>query len=274
MAAAAKTGMSSAVVAVLEVVPVNKVAATQIRRISASMGIPVIAASNSPIDSLTPELTKHSARQIPPANSRSTPQGMVLARSQVGRRSRPCRPVRGTATRSPAGPPARHWPWVTPKPPAHPLGKTDGLAGGLLEHLREIRLGGVPIGVPTPPMLAAKAIPSSRSSGGASSALSSVPSSTASAMGSSKRAVAVLEIHMLSVAETVMKPVTSLRTQPAPHGFTRPMATRRRAPEFSMAYDNRNPPSSRRINRNRRPRRHPQESTPRAGGISPVAGAR
>ena len=46
----------------------------------------VVSASHPPINSLTPELTNPLARQMPPENRRSTPQGIELARSQFKRR--------------------------------------------------------------------------------------------------------------------------------------------------------------------------------------------
>ena len=65
---------------------------------------------------------------------------------------------------------------------------------------------------------------------------------TASAIGSSIRAVAVLDIHMLSTAAAAMKPNTSRRPSFAPKRLIIPSAIRRCAPLFSMAVESMNPP--------------------------------
>ena len=70
-----------------------------------------------------------------------------------------------------------------------------------------IRLGGVPIGVPSPPMLQDHANPSSN--GGASSERFEQEAKTASATGMSINTDAVLEIHILSSAPASIKPSTN-----------------------------------------------------------------
>ena len=70
----------------------------------------------------------------------------------------------------------------------------------------KMRLGGVPIGVPNPPMLHDQASPSR--SGAASVLRSEHEASTASATGISISADAVLEIHILSSAPASMNPST------------------------------------------------------------------
>jgi hypothetical protein len=97
-AAAAKTGIKSVVLAVLEVVSVRNVTTRQITAMSAKVGIAVIEDSHWPIKPLKPELENPLARQMPPENSNNTPQGMVLARCQSN--SLPPLPfdVRKTAT--------------------------------------------------------------------------------------------------------------------------------------------------------------------------------
>ena len=69
IAAAARIGISSAVVAVLLVISVMKVTLTQSAAINNKGCSPLKPARASPIIRLIPELTKAEAIQIPPANS-------------------------------------------------------------------------------------------------------------------------------------------------------------------------------------------------------------
>ena len=101
--------------------------------------------------------------------------------------------------------------------------------------------GGVPMGVPMPPTLAAWAIPSSK---GMASFGSFARSITASATGSSMSVVAVLEIHIDRTAAAAMKPNTSWRLLLPPKIFTIVSAMRRWAPLFAMAVERMKPPSS------------------------------
>ena len=69
----------------------------------------------------------------------------------------------------------------------------------------KISVGGVPIGVPNPPMLQAQASPNRR---GAASAFGALEVAiTASATGNSINTVAVLDIHMLSKAAASINPM-------------------------------------------------------------------
>ena len=103
----------------------------------------------------------------------------------------------------------------------------------------KMRLGGVPMGVPTPPTLAEKAIPRSR---GVARAGEGARSSTARATGSSISVVAVLEIHMDSTAAAAIKPSTRRRLLWDPKACTMVRATRRWAPEWAIAVDKIKPP--------------------------------
>ena len=105
----------------------------------------------------------------------------------------------------------------------------------------KITLGGVPMGVPMPPTLAAWAMPSSN---GQARAGSSDFSKTAAATGSSISVVAVLDIHMLMSAAAAMKPNTSRRLLPPPKARTIASAMRLWAPLFSSARARMKPPSS------------------------------
>ena len=104
------------------------------------------------------------------------------------------------------------------------------------------KLGGVPMGVPIPPTLAAKAIPRRRGTLRASLRLFWM---TAMAIGSIIRVVAVLEIHILRKAVATMKP-RMRNFSPGGQALTIIKAIRRWAPLFSMALDKRKPPSRRR----------------------------
>ena len=87
----------------------------------------------------------------------------------------------------------------------------------------KITFGGVPMGVPMPPTLAAWAMPSSN---GHAKLGSSDFSKTAAATGSNMSVVAVLDIHMLSSAAAAMKPNTSPRLLLPPKARTMAIAMR------------------------------------------------
>ena len=99
----------------------------------------------------------------------------------------------------------------------------------------KMMFGGVPIGVPMPPMFAAYAMPSRR---GTASRRSLAPLMTARATGNIIKVVAVLEIHIDKAAVAIMKAKITLRG-PRPKirdtPLTTPMATLRWAPVHSMA---------------------------------------
>ena len=86
-AAAASMGISRVVLAVLDVASVRNVTARHTHRISSSGGNSVNPARAEPSSSLSPDATKPRARQMPPANSSSTPHGIRLARSQSSSRA-------------------------------------------------------------------------------------------------------------------------------------------------------------------------------------------
>jgi len=106
------------------------------------------------------------------------------------------------------------------------------------------RFGGVPIGVPIPPILAAKA---TLSINGTPSCLSLAWLATARATGNSIRVVAVFDIHMLSVAAVTINPSTSCLLLVLPNRLTINNARRRCAPLRSIVLENRRPPSNNRI---------------------------
>lgn len=96
-------------------------------------------------------------------------------------------------------------------------------------------LGGVPIGVPTPPKLAEYAIPriSATPNRGLSTALI-----MAIAIGNIMSIVAVLLIHILRTAVVNIKPSTSLRGLPLPVNRSMYMANRLCKLALSNAFDN------------------------------------
>ena len=67
---------------------------------------------------------------------------------------------------------------------------------------------------------------------------------TARATGKSMSVVAVLEIHIESMAEAAMNPNTRRRLLVPPNARTMVRATRKCAPLFSIAVDRMNPPSN------------------------------
>ena len=82
IAAAAKIGIISVVVAVLLVISVRNVIARQIMEISSKIGHPASPASASPRYALSPEAMNALAMAIPPPNRISIPQGIRAAVSQ------------------------------------------------------------------------------------------------------------------------------------------------------------------------------------------------
>src|SRR6056300_209355 len=83
---AAKIGIRSVVLAVLDVVSVVNVTTRLITRIKAKVGKEVSSTKDSPKTLLKPEFTNPFAKQMPPANSSKTPQGIVTAFSHVNKR--------------------------------------------------------------------------------------------------------------------------------------------------------------------------------------------
>ena len=78
-ATAANTGISSAVVAVLEVASVRKVTTNAKSSIIKKTGNAATKVNASPTCALSPDATKPRAKQIPPANNSNTPQGIWFA---------------------------------------------------------------------------------------------------------------------------------------------------------------------------------------------------
>jgi hypothetical protein len=129
----------------------------------------------------------------------------------------------------------------------------------------KISVGGVPIGVPNPPILQAHARPSSN--GGASALGELELAITASATGNSIKTVAVFEIHMLSSAAANIKPSISRFGSFAPTNLTTVMAIRVWAPVDSIPFDKRNPPISNRMSGD------PYAAATSAGVITPRSGS-
>jgi len=77
-ATAANTGISSAVVAVLEVASVKKVTTNANSNIIKKTGNAATKVNASPTWALSPDATKPLAKQIPPANNSNTSQGFDL----------------------------------------------------------------------------------------------------------------------------------------------------------------------------------------------------
>ena len=104
--------------------------------------------------------------------------------------------------------------------------------------------GGVPMGVPFPPMFAAKARPSS--SGAAMRGFFRTLK-VASATGSMARVVAVFETHIEIAAVAIMNPRIRRFGLSAPTSRMIASATFSCVPVFSIALESMNPPMSRRI---------------------------
>ena len=76
IAAAASTGISNVVVAVLLVVSVKKLTPKQSTNSIMKIGQPASTPNNSPNSALSPEVKKARAIQIPPENNNNIPQGI------------------------------------------------------------------------------------------------------------------------------------------------------------------------------------------------------
>ena len=113
---------------------------------------------------------------------------------------------------------------------------------------KNITLGGDPIGVPNPPMLAEYATPSSKATAKLELFFCKLEfSKTAKITGISINVVAVLETHILKKAEATMNPRTNVLGLSPPNKRIIEIANRLCAPLLSIAFDNIAPPINKRI---------------------------